>query len=373
MKRKFFWEIWILFGFLLLWQPSRVHALEYGTDDFLVSVHGILEMNLEMNHQRPSTFDNHHAFLLINGDIHKNVQFNFETEYRHSGSEIFLNLVELNWKIYDDIFVIRGGRMLAPIGMYSYRLRYPSRSRLSLIPSINVEILPENLYVNGFGIKGVIGKKLQFHYSFAIFNGFEDVIGSQVHSTLPTHEPVEVDGETLPAKKHNGLDNNEDKSISGRIAFRYGKLLEIGAAFLTTVYTDKGCTIEGCENFRSTYYAGDLRVRYKGFELQSEFILNGFDVKKGTRYRYGGYAEFSYQFMFQTKYPLHSLQPVLRLEWIEPNRERDDLNDRFKIYGGIKYYPYKNFHIKVEYAHNIELLVDAVDDYHFGISMVGAY
>jgi hypothetical protein len=338
----------------------------YGNPDFFVQVHGIIDLELQGQNTQSLTFDNHHAFVFIRGNIHQTVFINLEVEYEHSGTKVELDLAELRWKIYKEHLNLRVGRVIAPFGI-ARRLRYPSLQRYSVRQITNDQIVPGSWYANGLGLMGTLGTDdFQFVYETFLCNG----LGDQAATNVRNARPYVTNG---------ARDNNIDKSFVGRLAFRYKNLFEVGGSYSTGAYRDQDCQETGCLDQRLHYIGADARFTYKQFDVRSEFIWNSVDVYNAqgnpdTLIRWGAYVEIAYKWQpLKSNRFLNSLQPSIRIEYADLDIAKDDTNDVLRLSLSFGYSPIPYFLIRFEYHYDIEVKVDSVSNNRYVVAFIGVF
>lgn len=186
------------------------------------------------NHDgNPSFFDAHRLVPFIYGDVSDRVKFAVEIEFEHfsrgkledtgsSGAEIGVEFMSIDYLINDPIN-LRAGIILVPLGKFNLLHDAPLRD-LTERPIVDQRIIPTTLSQPGVGVYGTMypTRLSQLNYELYVTSGFTGFTGAT--------SPISGSSGLRSARKGGVDENNDGKSVTGRIAFSPLLGIELGAS-----------------------------------------------------------------------------------------------------------------------------------------------
>ncbi len=183
----------------------------------------------------PSFFDAHRLVPFIYGDVSDHVKFAAEIEFEHfsrgkledtatgsSGAQIGVEFMSIDYLINDPIN-LRAGIILVPLGKFNLLHDAPLRD-LTERPIIAQRIIPTTLSQPGVGVYGTFypTRLSQLNYELYLTSGFTGFTGA--------NSPI-TGSSGLRSARQGGVDeNNDGKSVTGRVAFSPLLGVEIGGS-----------------------------------------------------------------------------------------------------------------------------------------------
>ncbi len=243
------------------------------------------------------------------------VLFEGELEFEAASTgetEVELEYSDINVFLHDYV-TLQVGKFLSPIGVFQEDLHPAWINKLPDRPAGFTGGGPEPLSDVGVQLRGAIPiRSTTLTYAFAAGNG-------------PRAEPDEIELEGF------GKDNDDDKSLGGRISFLPFPWLEVGASYLTADVEGEeaasGIVTEGAfdlwgADFAFTKGAFDIRGEYIESRLGSFFGL----AEEGdpttsliprTKWE-AWYVQAAYQLSGLTNvWPFRKLEPVIRYSSVD--------------------------------------------------------
>ncbi|MGH7663416.1 MAG: hypothetical protein ACRENI_03845 [Gemmatimonadaceae bacterium] len=303
--------------------------------------------------RRTSEFDQHRLIPFIFAEITDRLHFGTEIEFEHGGNVDEGGEVKVEFATFDyaisDALNIRGGIILAPLGRFNLVHDSPVND-LTDRPLVTREILPTTLSEAGLGIFGTVYPSAQtlLSYELYVVNGFDDEIlapgggggGVRVRS----------------GRGQLGGDNNDAKSLVGRLAFSPFLGLELAASAHTGRYAPQGVAgFDGDE--RLTILAADATFQRGALELLGEYGRVAVDLPPGTvgvaDSQDGYYVQGNYHFGYGLLPPSTSsvFTGVVRWDQVDFARGDDgDLNQRLTV--GLNWRPVEEAVFKTGFQWN---------------------
>ena len=139
-------------------------------------------------------------------------------------------------------------------------------------------------------------------------------------------------------------ENNDSKSLGGRLGFIIFPGLEIGSSYSTGKYDDS-------DKSRMDFAGVDLRIQKGGFELRSEYIrsnVEGLGSETDSYDRDGYYVQLSYKYSPEYNY-LRFLEGTTRFDSVDPNDLLTNESDTERVSFGLNYSPFEHLILKLEY------------------------
>ena len=184
------------------------------------------------NQGDPSTFDLHRFVPFIYADVSQNVKLATELEIEHgiregTETEVSLEFATVDYLIAEPIN-LRAGVILVPLGKFNLLHDAPLRD-LTDRPFVNTFIIPTTLSETGVGFYGTFypTQLSKLDYEIYVTTGFNGFDGS-----APRISELKglKDARQRKSKVGDGFDNNNGKSIAGRVAFSPVLGVEVGGS-----------------------------------------------------------------------------------------------------------------------------------------------
>lgn len=196
------------------------------------------------NSSNPNTFDVHRFVPFIYADVSEHVKMAAELEIEHgiregTETEVSLEFATIDYLIKEP-FNLRAGVLLLPVGKFNLLHDSPLRD-LTERPLVDTYIIPTTLSETGAGFYGTLypTRLSKLDYEFYVttgFNGYEGDDGCVSGSDLSTCSGVINEEKGLKDARQrksgvgDGFDNNNGKSIVGRVAFSPLLGIELGGS-----------------------------------------------------------------------------------------------------------------------------------------------
>jgi len=206
-----------------LWEKGFLE----GKEGKKVVLGGYAETEYHNNFAGESKFDVHRLVIFVYATLNKHISFAAEIEWEHGGSprkangkldvgEVLLEFATADLK-FTDWLGVRAGVILVPFGSFNLRHDAPTRD-LGVRPMVITNIVPSTWFEAGVGLFGTVPlpKDIELDYEVYVINGLD----TKLYDGLGTRA----------ARGSLGEDNNDGKSIVGRLGFRPLNNLEIGVS-----------------------------------------------------------------------------------------------------------------------------------------------
>ena len=312
-----------MMSFLFSQAPASAQKLSYGAAESFVEVHGFVDLkyqDFEADGERKgvSTFDNHHFELFFKSEIRENLSVIGEVEYEHGGEKLELDRAEFILKL-SETATVGAGRFYTPFGIERFAW-YPTTNKFISRPLPMRQIVPGNWYANGVKLTGAIPLgTMGLNYALSLSNGLKG--------------PKRGDRQFR--------DNNDNKTVTGRVGFKPIQGLEFGSSYSTGKYDDKS-------QYTLNFLGGDVNFQWQALNVRGEYVRGFVDGKDGGFNRDGFYLQAALKIL-QDKKIVHYLEPVIRFDTINPNDKIADNSDQSRITLGLNYSPYPYYLLKAEY------------------------
>lgn len=282
-----------------------------------------------------STFDQHRFVPFIYAEVSDRVHVASEIEFEHGGfvagdketdGEIKLEFATLDFTITEALN-FRGGVVLSPLGRLNVLHDAPMLD-LTERPLVTRHVIPSTLSESGLGFFGVVypNEVWVVDYEVYLVNGF--------------NQDAVTDG-MLNLRSGRGSqkqDNNNARSVVGRLGVSPGLGTEFGASIHTGNYDDNG-------DNRLTIAAFDARFAWGPVEILGEGVLASADYVDSTSTREsarssGFYMEGRVHLLAGAieALPQSVFTGVVRLDYVDRDREREGL-DLQRITFGLNFRP----------------------------------
>lgn len=299
---------------------------------FKPELHGFLSMGAPFSEGMDETekgssrvFNQTEVTLWFGTQLSKSISFDTELEMDDGFEEFEIEKFELDWNIFNDMFVFRIGKFYYPFGIERLVENAPYNKLIDR-PNPSINIIPGTYSDVGLELYGVIPflyNKTKLKYELALTNGLSGPDG----------------------KGEQGLeDNNDNKTLGGRLGFEILGFLEIGASYSTGKYDDD-------EKHKMDFVGADISVEKWGFEMRGEYIRSKVEqstIAGGSYDRDGYYIQASYKYSPEIDY-LSYIEGVARFDSIDPNDLETDESDADRVAFGINYSPMDHMRFKLEY------------------------
>jgi len=319
------------------------------------------------NDGTPSTFDQHRFVPFIYGDISDRVKFAAEIEFEHTGRgglepgatnglEVAIEFMTIDYLIIEPIN-LRAGVILLPLGKFNLLHDAPLRD-LTERPMVTETIIPAALRQAGAGAYGTFypTQLSKLDYEVYVTNGFtkDSVTGSS----------------GVKGARFGGDDNNDGKSVVGRVAFSPLLGIEIGGSGFYGMYNSSGTRDKSL-----TIAAVDWTFLRGPFELigESAWAWAPDNAPIGStpgptvvpEDMFGYYVQFNYHFLPRILTSLaptffrpevSTLTAVLRWEMIDLNQDVDGnftgARERERLTAGLNFRPLEDsvFKLDLQYS-----------------------
>jgi hypothetical protein len=189
--------------------------------------------------QGNSYFDQHHLVPFIYADVSDRVKIAAEIEFEH-GNELTVEFATIDYLIQEPIN-LRAGIILVPMGKFNLLHDAPLRD-LTERPIVDQRILPSTLHQPGVGAYGTFYPSAlsKLDYEFYVLNGFTNAFGGEDNPNN-TSNINQTNGLRSARSSSTEFDNNNGKSVTGRLAFSPVLGVEVGGSgFYGNYGTRKG-------------------------------------------------------------------------------------------------------------------------------------
>ncbi len=212
-----------------------------------------------------SVFDAEAFELVFSGQPHERLGFFAEIELERAaevggsrGGEVLLEQAYATYS-FSPAANLRAGVLLMPFGNFNVDHYAPSRDVISK-PLVSFVVAPSDWTDNGFGLygSGVAGGAWSFEYETYLVAGLDADV-----TALGTRA----------ARQSFGTDNNDDKSMVGRLAFNRAGTLALGLSGYSGKYDDD-------DRRRLTGWAVDGFFEHRRLRVTGEY--NRFDAEQAA-------------------------------------------------------------------------------------------
>jgi len=241
---------------------------------------GYIDHELFWNEQK-KTFDQHRLVPFIYAEVDERIHVMAEIEFEHGGvvkgdkesdGEIKIEFAVIDIA-FSEALTYRAGVVLAPVGGFNIDHDSP-RNDLTNRPLVDRQIIPTTLSESGMGLYGTLypGEAAVVDYEVYLVNGFS----------------AEAAANLRDGRGSLKADNNEQKSLTGRLAYSPSLGVQVAGSFHVGAYDDAGDHVLGL-------YALDANVNRGPFEVRGEYAAATVDGAEHER-RWGYYAQLGYHF-----------------------------------------------------------------------------
>ncbi len=228
------------------------------------------------------TFDQHRFIPFIHGQVSERIHVMAEIEFEHGGlvkgsgtsdGELKLEFATVDIEFAESI-VYRAGVILSPLGRFNLLHDSPLND-LTNRPLVLRHIIPTTLAESGMGLHGTLypsdGSLLG--YEIYLVNGFNEAAANSLRSGRGSQK----------------ADNNEEKSIVGRLNYSPWLGVDYGASLHVGAYDDAG-------EHTLAIYALDANVHRGPLDFRGEIATASVDGAAEDS-RSGYYGQVAYHFL----------------------------------------------------------------------------
>lgn len=192
------------------------------------AVGGYIDQELYWN-DSAKTFDQHRFIPFLFSEVSDRIHVSAEIEFEHGGNPSKEGEVKLEFATLDIAFheaaVFRGGVILSPLGRFNLIHDSPLND-LTNRPLVAQQIVPTTLSESGMGLFGTFYPSEQslVGYELYVVNGFNGAAATSIRS----------------ARGSLKADNNDEKSVVGRVNYSPVLGLDVGGSLHVGAYDDAG-------------------------------------------------------------------------------------------------------------------------------------
>ncbi|MFQ5780459.1 MAG: hypothetical protein ACE5HN_06690 [Nitrospiria bacterium] len=319
---------------------NGVPGIPYGNVETFAEFHGFINLDYrdfgrdapDVKEGEGKTFDQTDFYFNAIAKIRENVTAFGEVEYKHGGEMVVVDRAFINWRIRNDL-TLDLGKLYAPFGLEILEYQAPVR-RLASRPFMVDDLLYDEWTEVGFRIaQGFPDLRFPVSYHLALVNG-----------------PA-----GFREDDRQNRDNNGRPIFIGRITAKPHETVTLGVSYAGGEY-DRA-------EAKDIHLVGlDANLRREGFDLRGEYVRRSGDDQLNDETTdppnplpipipadaSGYYIQASYRFFFELP-NLYYIEPVVRHDARDPNRDIDDNNDRSRWAIGLNTSPHPHFLFKIEY------------------------
>ena len=312
-------------------------------------------VDAQFRHHRTLGIVEEQSFLLerVNlftfSNISDKVRFISEFEFEEGGEEIKIELAIVDFELHE-VVTFRGGILLSPLGRFNQAHDSPANQLIDR-PLVSTQIIPTTFSEVGMGFLGVFNTSATSRVTYEIYavNGINDglILDSGGNTSIPNG-------------KSNFEDNNNNSSITGRIAYSPFSSFEFGVSTHSGPYNV--FKVEGIEVDKKrslSIFALDGFYRRQKLNITWEYAKANIEIDPSLGDTYaddqnGFYIEGNYRFLDKvvSTLPESHLIGSIRYEKINLN---SDINgdDTRRIIIGLNFRPDPDTAFKLDFQHNL--------------------
>jgi hypothetical protein len=310
-----------------------------------VSVGGYLDHEFEYNEGGGNTFDQHRFIPFIYGEVSDRVRVSAEIEFEHGGlvkgSGTSDGEIKLEYAVMDfsmtEAFNYRGGVILSPLGVFNLLHDSPLND-LTARPTVNRQIMPSTLSESGMGFFGTFypSELSVATYEIYVVNGFNAGV-------INSSGALRIRGGRGSQKS----DNNENKSIVGRLGLSPRLGMNFGLSFHTGAYDAAG-------DHSLTILGLDGKLSRSIFEVQGEYARASADIDRASfptaaESQQGAYAQANIHFAHDKALPGSVWTVVTRWDWVDYDTDQTG-DGELGLTLGLNFRPVEDAVFKLDYA-----------------------
>lgn len=289
------------------------------------AVGGYIDHELFWN-DKAKTFDQHRFIPFLFSEVSDRIHVAAEIEFEHGGNpgtdgEVKLEFATLDIAFHEAV-ALRGGVILSPLGRFNLLHDSPLND-LTNRPLVAREIIPTTLSESGMGLFGTFypSESAVMGYELYVVNGFNEAAGTRLRSGRGSQK----------------ADNNEDKSIVGRLNYSPMIGMDLGGSFHVGAYDDAG-------DHNLSIFALDGAWNRGPIDVRGEFATASVDGAAEDS-RSGYYAQVGYHFLPGIlTFPNSILTATVRFDHIDLGA-----TDETRTTVGLNFRPEEDTVIKLDY------------------------
>lgn len=289
------------------------------------AIGGYIDHELFWN-DKAKTFDQHRFIPFLFSEVSDRIHVAAEIEFEHGGNPSSDGEVKLEFATLDIAFheaaTLRGGVILSPLGRFNL-LHDSPQNDLTNRPLVAREIIPTTLSESGMGLFGTFypSEAAVMGYELYVVNGFNEAAGTRLRSGRGSQK----------------ADNNEQKSIVGRLNYSPAIGMEFGGSFHVGAYDDAG-------DKNLSILALDGSWNRGAIDLRGEYAQANVDGAAEDS-RSGYYVQGGYHFLpGRLSFPNSILTATLRYDHIDLGA-----TDETRTTVGLNFRPVEETVIKLDY------------------------
>ncbi len=265
-----------------------------------------------------------HPMLMLGYRLHPRLQTFLELEWEGTEVEFEVEQAYVEWTAVEDLLLVGIGRHALPFGVF--RLSHsPSRNDLVDEPAAFHAVYPEvNPDLGVFARGEYAAQEFSIGYELSVSNGLH--------------------GPTRQAAWGDFSDNNDSKTLTGRLSFAPADNITLGVSYASGQYDhDDKLLIE--------YQGFDLQYRINEIHLRAEWfggLVERSTAGGGDYHRHGWYVELMRPWPVDLSY-LQEVETVLRYDNMDANNKTRDYLDMRRYSFGINLVPTEHLRWKLEY------------------------
>jgi hypothetical protein len=291
---------------------------------------GYMDNELFWN-KKKKTFDQHRFIPFIHGEVSERLHVMAELEFEHGGlvtgqggtdGEIKIEFATLDIRFSEGLNY-RGGVILSPLGRFNLLHDSPLND-LGNRPLVDGEIIPTTLSEAGMGFFGTFypTEAALLGYELYAVNGFNAKTAQRIRSGRGSQKQ----------------DNNEEKSLVGRLNYSPFLGLDLGASFHWGAYDDAGR-----ENL--TIFALDASYNRGPWDLKGELARASVEGAPADS-QFGYYAQAGYHFLpgLVKAFPNSIFTASFRYDFIDL-----EVREETRLTFGLNWRPEEEAVVKLDY------------------------
>jgi Putative beta-barrel porin-2, OmpL-like. bbp2 len=367
-KRAISCHVWLMALLLCAGFATTAQAQGFGASESFVIIHGYVDLTY-FDFQKGSdavppfadpngisSFDQNHLTLFFGANLSQNLKFESEFHWEHALNEPELPQANMQWQLAKPL-TITFGRFWLPFGtLGKHRINQPVNLLVSY-PYPREQAFPFHNAQDGIRLSGDLHPMIS--YEAAITNGFaglDEDAGKKVIGL--------------------GLDNNQNKEVTGRLITHPVEGMDIAGSYTTEKWDDNN-------EANVSFWGADLDYKLGPLQLQAEYLAgkvqNPADAvstvdgtvrcnptatdpncqepgalrdfmgtfSTGDHKRMANYVQVAYE-VLNNQLGLTSAMVIVRYGQFRRD-EIGHFGDRNRVTAGINIMPQPHFHLKAEY------------------------
>lgn len=304
---------------------------------------------------KKKTFDQHRFIPFIHGEVSDRIHVTAEIEFEHGGlvkgkgesdGEVKLEFAAMDVAFHEAVN-FRAGLILSPLGKFNLIHDSPLND-LTNRPLIARQIIPTTLSESGAGFHGTLypTESALLGYEIYLVNGFN---GNLLKSNGTTR--------IRSGRGSQKNDNNEEKSLVGRLNYSPLLGLDLGGSFHWGAYDDAG-------DETLTIIALDGSFNRGPFDVKGEYAHASIDGVADDS-QFGLYGQVGYHFLVGAvpQFPNSIFTATFRFDHIDL-----DSSDETRYTFGLNFRPEEDMALKLDWE-----IYDEDDDSNGIIFSVASY